>query len=315
MNLHKNAKTCPNSRALMVRRVLVEKHPVSEVAEMFGVSTRTVYKWLRRYREGAEVALTDRSSRPRQVSHRLGSDWIALIVELRRHYHFTAQRIADQLGLARSTVSAVLKRNHLSSLKQLAPKPPVVRYEHAAPGDMIHMDIKRLGRFNRPGHRVKGKPSSRSVGAGWEYVHVCIDDHSRVAYVEVLPDERRESAMAFLGRAVDEFARLGIRIRQLLTDNGSCYRSKRFRKHCQALGIKHRHTRPYRPQTNGKAERFIQTMLREWAYGRVYASSEDRLNSLPTWITHYNQHRKHGSLDYKPPLSRITGVNNLVGIH
>ena len=238
-----------------------------------------------------------------------------LIVALRRDYHLTALRIARQLRLARSTVAAVLQRAGLSSLRKLEPKEPAVRYEHAGPGELIHMDIKKLGRFWRAGHRVTGNRSNDSQGAGWEYVHVCVDDYSRVAYVEVLPDQQKESATAFLQRALRWFARFGIRIRRLLTDNGSCYRAQQFNQYCQALRICHKYTRPYRPQTNGKAERFIQTLLREWAYGRVYSTSEERRYVLPIWMTHYNEHRGPGSLANQPPITRMPGVNNVAGIH
>jgi len=315
MNLHKNARTCPNSRALMVHRVLEQRRPVAAVAAEFGVSPRTVYKWVRRYCQGGASALNDGSSRPGRLHHKLGQDWVDLIVELRRDYRLTALRIANQLNLARSTVAAVLQRAGLSQLSKLQPREPVVRYEHAGPGELIHMDIKKLGRFWRAGHRVTGNRARDSEGAGWEYVHVCVDDYSRVAYVEVLPDERKESAVAFLQRAVRWFARFGIRIRRLLTDNGSCYRAGVFQQQCQALGIRHRYTRPYRPQTNGKAERFIQTLLREWAYGRIYATSNERKRVLAIWLTHYNEHRNHGSLRNHAPITRVLGVNNVAGIH
>lgn len=299
----------------MVRRVLEDGRPVTDVAKEFGVSPRTVYKWAQRFCNGGEAGLQDGSSKPGRLTHKLGQDWVDLIVELRTSYQMTALRIANQLNLARSTVAAVLQREGISELKKLQPKEPVVRYEHSGPGEMLHMDIKKLGRFWRAGHRATGDRSQDSEGAGWEYVHVCIDDYSRVAYVEVLPDERKESATAFLIRAVQWFARFGIRIRRLLTDNGSCYRSKLFQKQCQRLGIRKKFTRPYRPQTNGKAERFIQTLLREWAYFRIYTSSNERLAVLPLFLIHYNQHRDHGSLDQKPPITRMPGVNNVAGIH
>lgn len=315
MNLHKNAKTCPKSRALMVSRVLDEGRRVTVVAEEFGVCRNTVYKWIRRYCQGGNANLEDGSSTPHVLHHRLGQDWVALIVELRREYQLTALRIARQLKLSRSTVAAVLQREGLSQLKRLGPKEPVRRYEHDAPGDLLHVDIKKLGRFWRAGHRVTGNRTQDSQGAGWEYVHVCVDDYSRVAYVEVLPDERKESAVAFLERATCWFRRFGITIKRVLTDNGSCYRSALWRHTCQRLGIKVKRTRPYRPQTNGKAERFIQTLLREWAYGRVYATSLERKLVLSTYLMHYNQHREHGSLKGHTPITRMPGVHNLAGIH
>lgn len=315
MNLHKNARTCPQSRALMVKRVEEDGLAVREVAAQLGVCRRTVYKWLARYRQGGLAALEDGSSAPDVIHHRLGQDWVDLIVELRTSYHMTALRIANQLKLSRSTVAAVLRREGISQLKQLEAKEPAARYEHAGPGEMIHIDIKKLGRFWRPGHRVTGDPSQDSAGAGWEFVHVCVDDYSRVAYAEVLPDEGQHTAAAFLRRAVRWFARLGITIQRVLTDNGSCYRAKRWYRTCNQLNLRVKKTRPYRPQTNGKAERFIQTMLSEWAYFRVYVSSNERKAVLPMYLTHYNCHRAHGSVHGKPPITRIPGVNNVAGIH
>ena len=315
MNLHKNARTCPNSRALMVSRVLEERRSVASVAEEFGVSRRTVYKWVQRYCDNGGSGLEDGSSKPGVVRHQLGQEWVELIVELRREYRMTALRIANQLQLSRSTVAGVLQRAGLSQLKALEPVEPVVRYEHAGVGEMLHLDIKTLGRFWRPGHRLTGNRTQDCEGAGWEYVHVCVDDYSRVAYVEVLPDERKGSALAFLQRAARWFSRFGICIRRVLTDNGSCYRAKLFRSGCQKLGICHKYTRPYRPQTNGKAERFIQTLLREWAYVRVYTTSNERRKVLPHWLTHYNEHRGHGSLGNLPPITRMPGVYNVAGIH
>lgn len=315
MNLHKNARTCPNSRALMVKRVLEDSRPVAEVATEMGVSRRTVYKWVQRFCQGGEAALKDGSSVPDTVHHQLGQDWVDLIVELRTDYEMTALRISRQLNLARSTVAAVLQREGISQLKQLRPKEPVVRYEHDGPGEMLHVDIKKLGRFWRPGHRVTGDPSQDSEGAGWEYVHVCVDDYSRVAYAEVLPDERKESAVAFLRRAVRWFEQFGIIVKRVLTDNGSCYKSRLWHSTSQRLGVRVKKTRPYRPQTNGKAERFIQTLQREWAYFRAYSTSNERMAVLPIYLRHYNEHREHGSVNSKPPITRMPGVYNVAGIH
>ncbi len=299
----------------MAKRVIEELMPVSSVAEQFGVSRSTVYKWVRRYREWGEAGLKDLSSEPRELAHRIGEDAVAVILELRTEYRMTALRIANLLQLPRSTVAGVLERHGVSQLKRLDPPEPVVRFEHDGPGEMVHLDIKKLGRFWRPGHRVTGNPRQDSEGAGWEYVHVCVDDYSRLAYAEVLPDERKESARAFLDRAVQWFATHGVRIRRVLTDNGSCYRSRTFLDRCDELDIRKKFTRPYRPQTNGKAERFIQTLLREWAYFRVYRTSIERAAVLPLYLTHYNEHRQHGSLNYKPPFSRLPGVHNVAGIH
>ncbi len=315
MNLHKNARTCPNSRGLMVKRVLEERRSVAEVAEEFGVSRRTLYKWIRRYCAAGEAGLKDGSSKPGVLRHQLGQDWVDLIIEMRTEYRMTALRIANQLKLSRSTVAGVLQREGISQLKKLEPKEPVVRYEHDGPGEMIHIDIKKLGRFWRAGHRLTGNRKQDSEGAGWEFVHVCIDDYSRVAYAEVLSDERKESAVAFLRRAVRWFRQFGITIKRVLTDNGSCYRSKLWRNTCEGLRIGVKKTRPYRPQTNGKAERFIQTLLREWAYVRVYGTSNERMAVLPIFLTHYNEHRNHGSVGNKPPVTRMPGVNNVAGIH
>ncbi len=276
MNLHKNARTCPKSRALMVTRVLEEGRSVADVAKQMGVSRRTVYKWVHRYCEHGEAGLGDGSSKPRVLRHQLGRDWVDLIVELRREYRLTALRIANQLQLSRSTVAAVLRREGLSQRHKLVPTAPVVRYEHDGPGELLHLDIKKLGRFWRAGHRMTGDRKQDSEGAGWEYVHVCVDDYSRVAYAEVLPDERKATAVAFLKRAVRWFSRFGITVKRVLTDNGSCYTSKLWHDTCHRLHICVKKTRPYRPQTNGKAERFIQTLLREWAYVRIYATSNER---------------------------------------
>lgn len=315
MNLHKNARTCPQSRALMVKRVLDEHRPVATVAAEFGVSRSTVYKWLRRYDQGGVSALQDGSSTPSVIPHQLGEDWVDLIIELRCEYHLTALRIARHLDLARSTVSAVLQRAGLSKQSQLRPKEPVVRYEHDGPGEMLHMDIKKLSRFWRAGHRVTGNRSKECRGAGWEYVHVCVDDYSRVAYAEVLPNERNESAVAFMKRAVAWFQKFGITVKRILTDNGSCYNAKNWTEQCTALGIRVKKTRPWRPQTNGKAERFIQTLLREWAYFRVYQTSVERNAVLPLYLTHYNEHREHAAMNLKPPITRLPGVNNVAGVH
>lgn len=299
----------------MVKRVLEDRRPVSEVAAEFGVCRNTVYKWINRFCESDGAELRDRSSRPHDPAHRLGQDWIDLIVHLRTQYRMTALRISNQLDLPRSTVAAVLRRKGVSRLKDLEPKEPVQRFEHAGPGEMLHIDIKKLGRFWRAGHRATGDRKRDSEGAGWEYVHVCVDDYSRVAYAEVLEDEGQESAEAFLRRAVSWFARFGIQIKRVLTDNGSCYRSKLWYKTCEMLNIRVKKTRPYRPQTNGKAERFIQTLLREWAYGRVYKTSMERMSVLPIFLTHYNEHRNHSSLKHQPPISRMPGVYNAHGIH
>ena len=315
MNLHKNARTCPKSRELMVERVLSGECTVDEVAEQFGVSRRTVHKWLNRFDAFGVAGLEDCPSTPRRIAHALPQDWIDLIVELRKGARWTGKQIATRLNLPRSTVAGVLKREGISKLSQLDPVEPVQRYEHSAPGELIHIDIKKLGRFWRAGHRVTGNRTQDSPGAGWEFVHVCVDDFTRMAYVEILNDERKETAAAFLKRAIAWFKRFGIGVKRVITDNGSCYKSRLWQAVCEQLGVKRKHTRPYRPQTNGKAERLIQTLLREWAYARPYVSSDERGAVLPLYLTHYNEHRGHGSLGDKPPISRVPGVNNVDGIH
>lgn len=303
MNIHKNARTTPRSRAMLIHRVLVERWPVAEVALSFGVSERTVYKWLARYRVHGAAGLQDRSSAARRHPHTLSAAWIALI-RLLRQSKLVAAEIAQRLPLARSTISAVLTRIGLNRVRYLTPPEPVQRYEWERPGELVHVDIKRLGRFAQAGHRVTGKRTG-SVGAGWEYAHVAVDDCSRFSYVEILPDQKRYTATRFWLRAVREFERRGIHVQRVLTDNGGAYRSRPFRKACRWLGIATKRTRPYRPQTNGKAERFIQTLQRKWAYAVSYATSEHRRAALPAWMQFYNEDRPHASLNHKTPLSRM----------
>lgn len=303
MNIHENARSTPASRALLVERVLEGGWSLTEAAQAAGLSRQTAYKWLKRHAQGGRQALRDRSSRAHRRAHALPGEWLDLI-EYLRHFRQTARLIGLQLGLARSTVSAVLSRRGLGPQSALEPPRPPCRYERRRPGDLLHLDIKKLGRFWHPGHRVTGDRLGRNSGAGWEFVHVAIDDHSRIAYAEILSDERGATCVAFLKRALAWFANHGITVRQLLTDNGTGYRSHRFRHACQASGLRHLRTKPRTPQTNGKAERFIQTLLREWAYGRAYASSLCRATLLPNWLRYYNHRRPHGSLNYQPPISR-----------
>jgi transposase InsO family protein len=303
MNIHKNARTTPRSRAMLIHRVLVERWPVAEVALSFGVSERTVYKWLARFRAHGAAGLQDRSSAARRHPHALSAAWIALI-RLLRQGKLVAAEIAQRLPLARSTISAILTRIGLNRVRYLTPPEPVQRYEWERPGELVHVDIKRLGRFAQAGHRVTGKRTG-SVGAGWEYAHVAVDDCSRFSYVEILPDQKRYTATRFWLRAVREFARRGIHVQRVLTDNGGAYRSRPFRKACRWLGIATKRTRPYRPQTNGKAERFIQTLQRKWAYAVSYATSEHRRAALPAWMQFYNEDRPHASLNHQTPLSRL----------
>ena len=305
MNLHPSARTTPYSRKLLIDRILAGE-PVRTAAAAQGVSRSTAYKWLRRWREEGADGLRDRSSAPKRIPHRTPVSVVRKIEKLRRK-RWTGRAIALKLGLVRSTVSAWLRRLGLGLLRALTPPSVVRRYERDRPGELLHLDVKKLGRFDSPGHRVTGVRGkrNRSRGAGWEFVHVCIDDHSRVAYVEILKNERGVTAAAFLRRAASWFRRRGVSVTGALTDNGSCYISKLFARTCAELGVKHSRTRPYRPQTNGKAERFIQTLLREWAYAKTYRSSSRRQKALPAFLAFYNQERPHGSLGYEPPVSRI----------
>lgn len=286
MKLHGNARTCPRSRRLLVERVDAG-WTLRRAAAAAGVSERTAAKWRARWRAEGERGMVDRSSRPRRQPRRTPVDRVEAIVRLRR-LRMTAAEIAETLGMALSTVSLILKRVGLGRRSRLEPLEPVNRYEHQRPGELVHLDIKKLARFDRPGHRLLGRGRGRfETGAGYEYLHVCVDDYSRVAYVELLLDERGATAAAFLERATHHFASRGVTIERVLTDNGSGYLSDAFRDRCQKLQITHTRTRPRRPQTNGKAERFIQTLLREWAYARLYATSNERASTLPTWISHY----------------------------
>ncbi len=304
MNIHKNARTTPQSRALLVHRVVREHWPVSAVAIAFGISERTVYKWLARYRADGLAGLDDRRSVARRHPHALAPVWLALI-RLLRQAKLVAQEIAHQLPLARSTVSAVLKRMGLARLRYLNPPPPVQRYEWSRPGEMIHMDIKKLGRIVQPSHRVTGDRRHSLRNVGWEYAHVAIDDCTRFTYAEILADDKRYTATAFWLRAVREFRRRGIHVQRVLTDNGGAYCSRPFRKACRWLGIKTKRTRPYRPQTNGKAERVIQTLLRKWAYARPYLNSAHRQHALTDWLHRYNEERPHASLNRQTPVRRL----------
>jgi transposase InsO family protein len=304
MNIHKNARTTPQSRAMLVHRVLKEHWPVSAVAEAFGISTRTVYKWLSRFKAEGLPGLQDRRSTARRRPHALAPAWLELI-RLLRASKLVATEIAGRLPLARSTVSAALNRMGLGRLWEAAPAMAVERYEWPRPGDLVHLDTKKLGRIVQPGHRVTGNRHDSVDGAGWEYAHVAIDDCSRFAYVEVLPDEKRYTTTAFFLRALRVFRERGISVRRVLTDNGSAYRSRPFRKACRWLGIAAKRTRPYRPQTNGKAERLIQTLIRKWAYAAPYASSAARRAALPPWLRFYNEERPHAGLNRHTPTQRL----------
>ena len=285
MNVHENARMTVHGRALLVSRVLDEGWTVAAASDAAGCSERTGYKWLARYRAGGAPALKDRSSTPMVCPHRLPAATVAEIDRLRRQ-RLTGPQIARHLALPVSTVGAILRRLGLGRLSALEPKPPVIRYERAAPGELIHIDTKKLGRIDGVGHRITGDRRGQKKGIGWDLVHVCVDDASRLAYTEVLPDEKKESACAFLARALAFFAAHGVTVARVMTDNGSSYRSHDFKHLCAAAGLRHIRTRPYTPRTNGKAERFIQTSLREWAYARAYQSSEERRQAMtPSSIT------------------------------
>jgi transposase InsO family protein len=302
VTLHPNAKLTPYTRKLMVERVLELGWAPADAAQAAGVSVRTLWRWVRRARE--QEGFGDRSSRPRRVPRRTALGRVRKIEKLRRR-RFTAPVIARRLRMPRSTVSAVLRRMGLSRLRHLEPPAPVHRYERARPGELLHLDTKKLGRIQGIGHRIHGDRRTRVRGIGWEFAHVCVDDHSRVAYVEMLADERQETVAAFLHRAVRWFRKHGVRAERILTDNGSGYRSHVFAAACAELGLRHLFTQPYRPRTNGKAERFIQTLLREWAYARPYRTSNQRSRRLPAWLERYNRRRPHSALGYRPPMSRL----------
>jgi len=309
MRLHANAKTCPNSRRLMVGRVEEEGWSLAAAAEAAGVSERTAAKWVARWRAEGMAGLLDRSSAPERRPTRLAAERVA--IEALRRVRMTASEIAECLSMALSTVSRWLKRIGLGRLSRLDPPEPPNRYERKRAGELVHLDIKKLGRILRPGHRVTGNRRDRFTDArgygvaGWEFVHVCVDDATRLAFAEVLPDERGPTAAAFLGRAVQWFASMGITVERVMSDNGSCYRSHVHAHACRQLGLKHLFTQPYRPRTNGKAERFIQTLQNRWAYGAIYTNSTERTAALPGWLTHYNYTRRHGALGHKPPAARL----------
>ena len=304
VKIHRNAKTTPSMRALIVDRIRRDHWRVAEAAAAAGVTRRTAAKWLARHRDGGQLALEDRSSRPHRSPRQTSAAHIARIVAL-RHERLTAWRIAVRVQLPRSTVARVLVRTGLNRLARLAPAVPVQRYEYSAPGDLVHLDIKPLARILRVGHRIHGDRRAIVKGAGWEYVHVAVDDHSRVAYVEVLPDQRGRTTAHFLRRTVRWFAQRGVVIQRVLTDNGGAYRSDVFRTVADRARLRPLRSRPFRPQTNGKAERFIQTMLREWAYATAYPSSWRRTRALRPWLRSYNTARPHTALGYQPPCSRF----------
>jgi transposase InsO family protein len=313
MNVHKNARLTPQGRLLMVRRIEQHGWRVADAAMAAGLSVRRTYHWLGRYRAGGERMLCDRSSAPARYRASVPAERVAEIERLRRQ-RMTGPQIARQLAMPRSTVGVVLRRLGLGRLTALDPKPAVIRYERDRPGELIHIDTKKLGRIDGIGHRITGYHSgvNRNRGIGYDVLHVCIDDASRLAYTEILPDEKKQSAIAFLDRALAWLARHGVTVERVMTDNGSAYRSHAFRRRLDAAGLRHIRTRPYTPRTNGKAERFIQTSLREWAYARPYHSSIERTHAMQPWIADYNHQRPHSALGGKPPVSRL---NNVLGFN
>ena len=314
MDIHKNARLTFVRREQLAEWVILQGRTLNSAAAEFKVCARTAAKWTRRYRQQGPAGLPDRSSRPRRSPRRTSHALVQRVEHLRRQ-RFTGLHIAQATGLSRATVSRILRRLGLNRQRDLDPVAPVIRYEHPAPGDLLHLDIKHLGRFTEVVVRSDGRRRGKHH-RGWEYLHVAIDDHSRIAFSQVLPNFTGTSAAAFLHAAVAYYATLGIPIRRLLTDNGHCYRSAAFREACLQLGLRHHFTRPYTPRTNGKAERFIQTALREWVYACAYETSEQRTAQMPSWLHHYNWHRPHGSLKNAPPISR-SGLerNNLLTLH
>jgi len=316
MDIHQNARLTPLGREHMVNMVLSGQTPKA-VSEAVGVCPRTVKKWVDRFHAEGLAGLQDRSSRPDRLRQPTPQATIDRIETLRRQ-RLTGQAIAAETGVSPATVSRVLKRLGLNRLSALEPAEPPRRYQRERPGELIHIDIKKLGRFDRTGHRITGRHTgiATSRGSGWEFVHVAIDDASRIAFSRIMKTERQTCAVAFLKAAVAYYASLGITVERIMTDNGSCYRSRRFRNACRRLGLKLIYTRPYTPRTNGKAERFIQTALREWAYARAYDTSRERAAELPYWLHRYNWHRPHGSIGAVPPISilGLTG-NNLLRLH
>ena len=321
MKLHANAALSLKGRRELCRRVVEGERTLSEAAEAAEVSVRCARKWVARYRAEGEVGLLDRSSAPASIPHRISEQRIEAIAALRR-LRFTGPEIAECLGMALSTVSGILTRIGMGKLGRLGLE-PAARYERARPGELIHIDVKKLGRMTRPGWRAWGSHAARAhqrgykrqAGHGWEFVHIAIDDCTRLAYAEVLADERATTAIGFLRRAVAFYRRHGITVEALLTDNGNAYRSAVHAIACRSLTIKHLRTRPYRPQTNGKAERFIRTLLSSWTYGALYRNSTERTAALDGWLWYYNHQRRHSALGHKPPIARLNERTNLLGTY
>jgi transposase InsO family protein len=321
MDIHKNARLTPLGRERMVRAIVEGGQTPQAAARAAGVCPRTARKWVSRFKAEGAAGLVDRSSRPKRLRQPTGPAVVEEVIGLRRR-RLPGQHIAKTVGVSPATVSRILKRAGLSRLKDLDPPEPVRRYERQHPGELIHIDIKKLGRFHQVGHRITGdrtrqsSPRGRRQGAGWEFVHVCIDDASRIAFTRIMPDETAKSAIAFLKAAIAYYKSLGVKVARVMTDNGSCYKAYAFARACKRLKLKHIRTKPYTPKTNGKAERFIQTALREWAYAQPYNTSQERAQHLQPWIHAYNWHRPHGSLKGNPPISRLgLPEDNLLRLH
>jgi transposase InsO family protein len=317
MDTHKNARLTPKGREEMVRAVVDYGLSKAAAARQFNTTPKTVAKWVGRFRVAGVDGLQDRSSKPLSSPGQTPPATSAAVEALRRQ-RYTGKQIAADLDISPATVSRILRRLGLNRLCALEPAEPVRRYERDKPGEMIHIDIKKLGRFNRIGHRITGdrRGQSNSRGVGWEYVHVAVDDHSRIAFAKIMPSEKKRSATTFLKAAIAYYEGLGIKVERVMTDNGSCYKSFAFRKSCKRLKLKHIRTKPYTPKTNGKAERFIQTSLREWAYAQAYQTSTERRAELPSWLHRYNWHRPHAGIDDKIPISRLgLTEDNVLRLH
>src|SRR5262245_41224680 len=321
MDTHKNARLTPKGREEMVYAVVHGGLSKAAAAHKYNTTSKTVGKWLRRFDSDGLDGLRDRSSRPLSSPNQTAQATCAAVETLRRQ-RYSGKQIAAELAISPATVSRILRRLGLNRLSALEPAEPVRRYERQHPGELIHIDIKKLGKFNEIGHRITGdrrgqsNARARGEGPGWEFVHVGIDDHSRIAFAKIMPDEKRRSAIAFLKAAIAYYASLGIKVERVMTDNGACYKSFAFRAACKRLGVRHIRTKPYTPKTNGKVERFIQTSLREWAYAQAYPNSRERKAELPTWLHRYNWHRPHAGIDDKTPISRLgLTENNVLRFH
>lgn len=317
MTLHRNARTCPASRELIARRVNDEGWTLRAAAEAAGVSVATARKWARRGAAGEQ--LSDRSSRPKRIPLRTPPERERAVLSLRT-LRMTAEEIAEALSMPASTVSLILKRNGQGRLRRLGEDTPERRYERRRAGELVHVDVKKLGRIARPGHRVTGSRAAagyhrKVFEQGWDYVHVCVDDATRLAYVEMLADERPVTAVGFLRRALEHYRSLGIVVKRMMTDNGNAYRSTAHAAACRDLGLKHLRTDPYTPRTNGKAERFIRTLVEGWAYDAVYGSSAERSAALGPWLERYNSRRPHRGIGRRTPMQRLAEINNVPGAH